>query len=95
MARRKEADWVTGSQAKKTWTASLICMYTFIVYAGSSIYVSSELLIMQRFGVGEFKASMGLALYVLRYGIGPLLFTPLPEGKPWHDNAITVYSQHL
>ena len=73
----------------------MICMYTFIVYAGSSIYVSSELLIMQRFGVGEFKASMGLALYVLGYGIGPLLFAPLSEGKSRHDSAVAMYSQHL
>jgi DHA1 family multidrug resistance protein-like MFS transporter len=53
------------SRGKKTWTAFLICLYTFIVYAGSSIYVSSTLLVMERFGVGAFKASLGLALYVL------------------------------
>ncbi|KAI4935515.1 uncharacterized protein J4E92_002806 [Alternaria infectoria] len=53
------------SQGKKTWTAFLICLYTFIVYAGSSIYVSSTLLVMSEFGVGAFKASLGLALYVL------------------------------
>ncbi|KAI4663676.1 uncharacterized protein J4E78_004092 [Alternaria triticimaculans] len=53
------------SQGKKTWTAFLICLYTFIVYAGSSIYVSSTLLVMSQFGVGAFKASLGLALYVL------------------------------
>jgi DHA1 family multidrug resistance protein-like MFS transporter len=53
------------SQGKKAWTAFLICLYTFIVYAGSSIYVSSMLLVMGRFGVGAFKASLGLALYVL------------------------------
>jgi DHA1 family multidrug resistance protein-like MFS transporter len=74
------------SQVKKAWTAFLICLYTFVVYASSSIYVSSELLIMQRFGVGDFKASLGLALYVLGYGIGPLLFSPLSEGKSKPDS---------
>ncbi|KAI4680569.1 hypothetical protein J4E81_010099 [Alternaria sp. BMP 2799] len=39
------------SQGKKAWTAFLICLYTFIVYAGSSIYVSSTLLVM-RYGIG-------------------------------------------
>lgn len=34
---------------------------------------------MQRFGVGEFKAGLGLALYVLGYGIGPLVFAPMSE----------------
>jgi DHA1 family multidrug resistance protein-like MFS transporter len=84
------ADWYTTddtanpqnwSQGKKAWSAFLICLYSFIVYAGSSIYVSSTLLVMQRFGVGEFKASLGLALYVLGYGVGPLLFAPLSEGR--------------
>ena len=43
----------------------LIGLYTFFIYASSSIYVSSEGLIMERFGVGNFKADLGLALYVL------------------------------
>lgn len=53
------------SQAKKAWTAFVIDLYTFVVYCSSSIYVSSEALVMARFGVAEFKASLGLALYVL------------------------------
>lgn len=57
------------SQAKKAWTAFLICLYTFVVYASSSIYVSSEALVMERFGVGDFKAGLGLALYVLGMSI--------------------------
>ncbi|KAJ4304878.1 hypothetical protein N0V90_000406 [Kalmusia sp. IMI 367209] len=67
------------SQKKKFWTAFLIDAYTFVVYTSSSIYVSSEELIMIRFGVQEFKASLGLALYVLGYGTGPLIFAPLSE----------------
>lgn len=53
------------SQAKKAWVTFLICLYTFVVYASSSIYVSSVELVRERFGVGEFKAGLGLALYVL------------------------------
>ncbi|KAH7094278.1 multidrug transporter [Paraphoma chrysanthemicola] len=67
------------SQVRKAWTAGLICAYTFVVYASSSIYVSSIPAIKARFGVGDFKASLGLALYVLGYGIGPLVFSPLSE----------------
>ncbi|KAF2476396.1 major facilitator superfamily transporter [Lindgomyces ingoldianus] len=67
------------SWKKKAWTAFLIDIYTFVVYASSSIYISSELLIMERFHVGETKAALGLALYVLGYGIGPLVFAPLSE----------------
>jgi DHA1 family multidrug resistance protein-like MFS transporter len=94
------ADWYTNddfanpqnwSQGKKTWTAFLICLYSFIVYAGSSIYVSSTLLVMQRFGVGEFKASLGLALYVLGYGVGPLLFAPLSEGMSSRSRPMAIH----
>jgi DHA1 family multidrug resistance protein-like MFS transporter len=34
---------------------------------------------MERFGVGEFKAALGLALYVLGYGLGPLILSPMSE----------------
>ena len=34
---------------------------------------------MAHFGVQEFKASLGLALFVLGYGIGPLIFSPMSE----------------
>lgn len=54
-------------------------VYTFIVYASSSIFVSSVPGVMQHFDVGEFKASLGLALFVLGYGVGPLIFSPISE----------------
>ena len=54
-----------GSHAKKAWTASLVTLYTAVVYGSSAIYVPSILLVEERFGVGAFKASLGLALYVL------------------------------
>ena len=34
---------------------------------------------MAHFGVEDFKASLGLALFVLGYSFGPLLFSPLSE----------------
>jgi DHA1 family multidrug resistance protein-like MFS transporter len=34
---------------------------------------------MRTFGVGDFKAALGLALYVLGYGIGPLIWSPMSE----------------
>ncbi|KAL2125911.1 hypothetical protein VTI74DRAFT_2272 [Chaetomium olivicolor] len=55
------------------------CMYTFTIYCGSSIYVPSVEQIIEEFHVSEAVASLGLALYVLGYGLGPLLFSPLSE----------------
>ncbi|KKY18450.1 putative major facilitator superfamily transporter [Phaeomoniella chlamydospora] len=67
------------SVAKKSYVSFLIFIYTFVVYCASAIYTSSEPQIMERFGIGQAKASLGLSLYVIGYGVGPLLFSPLSE----------------
>jgi len=67
------------SQRKKAMSASIICLYTLAVYMGSAIYAPSAPYIVQRFGVSTESASLGLSLYVLAYGIGPLIFSPLSE----------------
>ncbi|KAH8657695.1 major facilitator superfamily domain-containing protein [Xylariales sp. PMI_506] len=67
------------SVKRKSSIAVLICMYTFSVYVGSSIYAPAETQIMEEFQVGPTASSLGLALYVLFYGIGTLLFSPLSE----------------
>ncbi|KAJ4318828.1 hypothetical protein N0V84_006641 [Fusarium piperis] len=67
------------STARKTGVSLLICMYTFTIYCGSSIFVPSTEQVVGSFEVSETVASLGLALYVLGYGLGPLLFSPLSE----------------
>ncbi|TVY22234.1 Caffeine resistance protein [Lachnellula hyalina] len=65
---------------KKRFVVSLIiCLYTFVVYTGSAIYTSSELGVIEKFGVSATDASLPLSLYVLAYGMGPLLWAPLSE----------------
>lgn len=54
-------------------------MYTFAVCIGSSLYTASETEITRIFGVNDIVASLGLALYVIAYGLGPILFSPLSE----------------
>ncbi|CAG7939666.1 unnamed protein product [Penicillium nalgiovense] len=67
------------SSWKKRLVTFQICLYTFAIYSGSSIYVPAEPQVMEYFQVSQTKASLGLALYVLGYGLGPLLFSPLSE----------------
>lgn len=69
-------NWSTSIKCAVT---AVICCYTFAVYAGSSIYTPAENNIMEVFHVSIPVASLGLALYVLGYGMGPLLFSPLSE----------------
>jgi MFS transporter, DHA1 family, multidrug resistance protein len=54
-------------------------LYTMAVYMGSSIYAPSEPGVMKEFGVSAQAASMGLSFFVLGYGLGPMLFSPLSE----------------
>ena len=68
--------WSTG---KKLVVSAQICAYTFSVYIGSSLYVASEPDVMEKFDVSDVAAALGLALYVLAYGIGPMLWSPLSE----------------
>ena len=64
---------------KKCFVAFQICIYTFSVYIGSAIYTPSVAAVTEIFGVSTTAASLGLAMYVLGYGTGPLLFSPLSE----------------
>lgn len=67
------------SNTKRGFVALIICLYTFAVYTGSAIYTSSSQGVMDAFGVNHTDSSLPLSLYVLAYGIGPLIFAPLSE----------------
>ena len=67
------------STQKKIATTFIICFYTFVVYSGSSVYVTSEQGVSQEFGVSHMQSSLGLVLFVLAYGTGALLFSPMSE----------------
>lgn len=51
------------------------------------MYVPGEEGVMHRFHVGATPAALGLAIFVVGYGVGPLLFAPLSEiaiiGRNW------------
>lgn len=63
----------------KVWVVVIIWFYTFIVYATSAIYTPAEPFLMEKWNIGQSKASLGLSIYVLGYGVGPLIFSPLSE----------------
>lgn len=70
------ANWSGG---KKAWVTVLLLVYTVSVYIGSSLYTSSEGGVMQQFHVGATPAAVGLAVYVIGYGAGAMVFSPLSE----------------
>lgn len=69
------------SRARRALVTALLCAYTWVVYMSSAIYVPAEPGVAAAFGLGNDKteAALGLALFVLGYGTGPLLFSPLSE----------------
>ena len=66
-------------RSHKVLVTVILCVYTFAVYVGSSIYSSSQQDVLEKFHVSHVAASLGIALYVLGYGLGCLLFSPLSE----------------
>ncbi|KAJ7151504.1 major facilitator superfamily domain-containing protein [Mycena filopes] len=67
------------SSPKRAFVAFSISLLTFSVYIGSAIYTSSIPGLMVQFNVPLVTATLGLTLYVLAYGIGPMFLTPLQE----------------
>jgi DHA1 family multidrug resistance protein-like MFS transporter len=80
------------SSSKKFLIGLLILTYTVSVYIGSSMYTASIPDITSIFGVSETAAALGLSLYVVGYGVGPLLFAPLSEIPAIGRNPPYIYS---
>lgn len=83
------------SNSKRALLTTLICLYTFVVYTTSAIYTSSVPGIMAEFGVSSLVATLGLSLYVLGYGTGPLIFSPLSEIPLIGRNPVYIITMFL
>ncbi|KAG0650048.1 Caffeine resistance 5 [Hyphodiscus hymeniophilus] len=67
------------SLPKKIFVTGLICLLTFAVYIGSAIYSAGTQGVMERFGVSQVAATLGLTLFVAGYGLGPMIWAPMSE----------------
>ena len=66
----------------KVFVVFQIFLYTFGVYASSAIYTPATEQVMAKFGVSISEASTGLSIYVIGYGLGPLVsLSHLYEGN--------------
>lgn len=64
---------------KKALVSAIILCYTLAVYVGSAMCTPGYRQVMERFGVSRQLVSLTLSMYVLAYGIGPMLWSPLSE----------------
>lgn len=83
------------SSLRRGLVTAIICFYTFVVYMSSAIYTTSESGVMEEFGVGKTEAALGLSLFVLGYGTGPLIFSPLSELPAIGRNPIYIVTMFL
>jgi DHA1 family multidrug resistance protein-like MFS transporter len=67
------------SEFKKGFVVFILCAYTWTVYCTGPIYATASEQIVEHFHVSPVAATLGLSLYILAYGIGDLLFSPLTE----------------
>ncbi|KAH8126870.1 major facilitator superfamily domain-containing protein [Trichoderma asperelloides] len=67
------------SALRKGFVAFQICIYSFAVYFGSSIYIGAVPEVVERYGISIEVSSLALALYVFGYGFGAMIFSPLSE----------------
>ncbi|KAJ4214037.1 hypothetical protein NW759_010563 [Fusarium solani] len=77
--RQNATDMVLVDCSRKLLVTVQICILNFGIYIGSSIYTPGELSVMEEFGASEIVATLGLSLFVLGYGLGPMLFSPMSE----------------
>ncbi|KAE9400176.1 MFS general substrate transporter, partial [Gymnopus androsaceus JB14] len=83
------------SPAKRAFVAFSISLMTFTMYIGSAIYTPSIPGIMSDFNVTLVHATLGLTLYVLGYGIGPMFLSPMQELPVLGRNIIYMASFFL
>lgn len=69
--RENPRNWST---PKKFFVTFQICLLTTSVYIGSAIYTAGIQGVMAQFDVSEVAALLGLALFVLGYALGPMIW---------------------
>ncbi|KAI0061940.1 MFS general substrate transporter, partial [Artomyces pyxidatus] len=67
------------SSLRKAWILFQTCFLTFAVYIGSSIYTAGIADVSDEFHVSHVAATLGLTMFVLGYGVAPMIFSPMSE----------------
>ncbi|POS68485.1 hypothetical protein DHEL01_v213121, partial [Diaporthe helianthi] len=67
------------SAAKKLFVTFEVCLLTFAIYIAAAIYSSAVTDIIAAFSVSYVLSISGLTLFVVGYGFGPMLWSPLSE----------------
>ncbi|GAA5855495.1 hypothetical protein JCM8547_007860 [Rhodosporidiobolus lusitaniae] len=83
------------SMRKKIFVSSLLSSLTFAIYLGSAIYTSSIPGLKEQFDVGGVTAATGISLFVVGYGVGPMLLAPIQELPSLGRNPVYIWGLFL
>lgn len=64
---------------KKCFVTMNLCILTFSIYMGSSIVTPSLMELSSYFQISTVVATLSLTLFVVGYGVGPMVLAPLSE----------------
>ncbi|EFQ29919.1 major facilitator superfamily transporter [Colletotrichum graminicola M1.001] len=78
------------SDLKKILVSFQLCLLVVAVYAGASIYTVGTQGVQVRFGVSDTVALLGLTVFVLGYGLGLMIWSPLSEVPQIGRNTIFI-----
>ncbi|KAK6463716.1 multidrug resistance [Scheffersomyces coipomensis] len=67
-----------------------IAFLTTVVYMGSAIYTPGVTQIMADFNVGQTTATLPLSLFVIGYGLGPMVLSPMSENAIFGRTSIYI-----
>lgn len=73
------ANPVNWTGRKKSAVYIIVNFTSCVVYMASAIYTPSQPFIQEVFGVSVTVASLGLGLFIVGYGVGPLIWSPMSE----------------
>ena len=75
---------------QKIFFAFEIAFLTVSVYMGSAIYTPGLEEIRADFGIGRIEGTLPLTLFVIGYGIGPMVFSPMSENVIFGRTSIYI-----
>ncbi|KAL4993615.1 cycloheximide resistance protein [Aspergillus recurvatus] len=81
-AEPEEGEGKNWSTSRKSFVLFQICLLTLAtesVYVGSAIITPAEPVFVEIYDISVQVSTLALSVYVLGYGFGPLLFSPLSE----------------
>lgn len=83
------------SNARKYFIMFQIMLLTSVTYMGSSMYTPGEEGIREEFKVGHVVATLNMSLYVLGYGLGPIILSPITDIAKIGRQQVYTYTLFL